>query len=203
MPCSLETTQANACTSGLGKVQDSTKLLQLIAQLTCEAAESGGGGGGATQFIQLTDVPNSYAGQGGMGVRVNAGATGLEFYSISTGVTKNVPANVALDGASATYTIPHGLGAVPAQLNVVLVCTVNDGGTGLSAGQESDVASWFNTSSLMPAFRVDRDATNVIIRVIDALVGNEGNYQINSVGGGSTASPTSFNNFAFKIYAWI
>lgn len=38
---------------------------------------------GATKFTQLTDVPNSYVGQGGKAVRVNAGETALEFFSAS------------------------------------------------------------------------------------------------------------------------
>lgn len=47
--------------------------------------------GGATQFIQLTDVPNSYAGQAGKAVRVNAGATALEFFTATgSGTVTNV-----------------------------------------------------------------------------------------------------------------
>jgi hypothetical protein len=33
-------------------------------------------------FVELTDTPGSYSGQGGKGVRVNAGGTALEFYDI-------------------------------------------------------------------------------------------------------------------------
>lgn len=44
----------------------------------------GGGGGGATDFTDLGDVPSSYAGHAGKAVRVNSGATGLEFYTPST-----------------------------------------------------------------------------------------------------------------------
>ena len=40
---------------------------------------SGGGGGGATTFVALTDVPANYSGAGGKLVKVNAGATALEF----------------------------------------------------------------------------------------------------------------------------
>jgi hypothetical protein len=47
MACDLTTIQTDACTSGIGKVQDPIQLLQLIAQLVCEAAEGGGGGGSA------------------------------------------------------------------------------------------------------------------------------------------------------------
>jgi len=38
-------------------------------------------GGGASYFTHLLDVPNSYAGQVGNALRVNATATGLEFYT--------------------------------------------------------------------------------------------------------------------------
>lgn len=39
-------------------------------------------GGGASSFISLSDVPGSYAGAAGRLVRVNAGASGLEFYDL-------------------------------------------------------------------------------------------------------------------------
>lgn len=42
-----------------------------------------GGTGGASAFISLTDVPNSYIGQDLKLVRVNSGATGLEFFTPS------------------------------------------------------------------------------------------------------------------------
>lgn len=43
----------------------------------------GGSGGGATLFRELTDVPQSYTGQGGKLVRVKADASGLEFYTLT------------------------------------------------------------------------------------------------------------------------
>jgi nitrogen fixation protein len=42
----------------------------------------GGSDSGASAFVDLTDVPNTYSGQGGKGVRVKADASGLEFYSL-------------------------------------------------------------------------------------------------------------------------
>jgi len=42
-------------------------------------------GTGVDQFTELTDVPNSYSGQGGKYVRVNAGATALEFVTLAGG----------------------------------------------------------------------------------------------------------------------
>jgi len=43
----------------------------------------GGTGGGATLFTDLTDVPQSYTGQGGKLVRVKADSSGLEFYTLT------------------------------------------------------------------------------------------------------------------------
>ena len=43
----------------------------------------GGAGGGASAFVDLTDVPASYSGQGGKLVRVKADASGLEFYTLT------------------------------------------------------------------------------------------------------------------------
>lgn len=45
---------------------------------------SGSSGGGATAFTDLTDVPASYSGKGGWFVKVNAGASALEFVSGSS-----------------------------------------------------------------------------------------------------------------------
>lgn len=44
-------------------------------------------GGGASAFTSLTDVPGSYTGNALKSVRVNAGATALEFYTPSGGAT--------------------------------------------------------------------------------------------------------------------
>src|SRR4249920_82896 len=41
-----------------------------------------GGGGGSSDFLGLSDTPDTYAGQGGLSVRVNAGATALEFAAL-------------------------------------------------------------------------------------------------------------------------
>jgi hypothetical protein len=79
----------------------------------------GGSGGGASEFVDLTDVPSSYSGQGGKLVRVKADASGLEFYTLTiaagdlpTGIdaTKIADGSVSnaefqtLNGASAPYT---------------------------------------------------------------------------------------------------
>jgi hypothetical protein len=46
-----------------------------------------GGGGGSSDFLGLTDTPDSYSGQAGKAVVVNAGATALEFGTPAAGAT--------------------------------------------------------------------------------------------------------------------
>jgi hypothetical protein len=58
MPCNLETSLANSCTSGIGKLTEPVKLLQVIAQLLCDGAGGGGGGGGSQIKIYVAD-PNA------------------------------------------------------------------------------------------------------------------------------------------------
>lgn len=58
------------------------------------------GAAGAAVFISLTDVPSSYSGQSLKGVRVNAGETALEFYTIAATLTQE---NVE-DYAAAMFT---------------------------------------------------------------------------------------------------
>ena len=43
MPCDLRAIQTAACTSEILKIQNSTMLLQITAQLVCEAADTAGG----------------------------------------------------------------------------------------------------------------------------------------------------------------
>ena len=55
------------------------------------ALAGGGGGGGATTFLALTDTPTEFTGLGSRFVKVNAGATALEFVA-DPGYLTSVPA---------------------------------------------------------------------------------------------------------------
>ena len=55
------------------------------------ALAGGGGGGGATTFLALTDTPAEFTGLGSRFVKVNAGATALEFVA-DPGYLTSVPA---------------------------------------------------------------------------------------------------------------
>lgn len=57
---------------------------------------------GVTQFTELSDVPPSYTGEAGKGVRVNSGATGLEFFTLPVGTVTSVATGTGLAGGPIT-----------------------------------------------------------------------------------------------------
>lgn len=59
MACNVNTTLANACTSGIGKLTNPIQLLQVIAQTSCEVAAGGGGGSGSGQIKTYVADPNA------------------------------------------------------------------------------------------------------------------------------------------------
>ena len=60
-------------------------------------------GGGVTQFTKLTDVPQTYVGQGTKLVRVNAAQTGLEFVAAGAGTGDVVGPNGAVNNDIAVF----------------------------------------------------------------------------------------------------
>ena len=74
------------------------ELLLRLEELNFPAWNAVSGSGGATAFIQLTDTPASYSGQGGKVVAVKDDATGLEFIEGGGGSTPNLEA-VLLEGS--------------------------------------------------------------------------------------------------------
>jgi len=88
-------------------ITDPTNNQILKYNSTTNVWENGTGGGGA--FIDLTDVPSSYSGQGGKVVAVNVGENGLEFISASgvgtvTSVAATVPTGLTISGSPVTTT---------------------------------------------------------------------------------------------------
>lgn len=63
MACDLIATELAACESGIGKIDSQTRLLRLIAQLSCEISDAGGGGGGGgTPALPFNSVQFNNAG---------------------------------------------------------------------------------------------------------------------------------------------
>lgn len=82
---------------------------------------SGGGGGGASAFLDLTDSPAAYTGQGGKAVAVKAAEDGVEFVDFPEGgggLADGAAAAAALDTHLGSDTWRQGL-ATPANLNAL------------------------------------------------------------------------------------
>ena len=67
-----------------------------------------GTGGGSSTFIGLTDVPASYASQALKVVRVNAGETALEFFTLGAGTGDVVGPGSSTDNAIARFDLATG-----------------------------------------------------------------------------------------------
>ena len=89
-----------------------------------------GGGGGAVEFIQLTDVPHSYAGSSNSAVAVNSGANGLTFtnlyiYDTHVDVGSNTaPMNLNVYGACNVSSLMVG-GRMGSNIGAILVTLPN------------------------------------------------------------------------------
>lgn len=91
--CSLLPFLAKAVPSRATPEQAASAMQLIVQQLegwlkrfkaaVCTDLQNSSGGGGVTRFLQLLDVPNSYAGQNGNFVRVNAAETALEFFNLT------------------------------------------------------------------------------------------------------------------------
>lgn len=90
--CSLPPFLASAVPSRASPEQAASAMQLIVQQLElylrrafatiCEDLRTSGGSG-VTRFLQLLDVPNSYAGANGNFVRVNAAETALEFFNLT------------------------------------------------------------------------------------------------------------------------
>lgn len=95
----------------------------------------GGSGSGASAFIDLTDVPASYAGQALKMVRVNAAQTALEFVTGGSGGTVNTIVegdNVTVDATDPANPIVSAFGGNIEggnALSIFLASQVLNGGT--------------------------------------------------------------------------
>ena len=94
-----------------------------------------GGGGGVTKFIELTDVPASYTGQGSKVVAVKADESGLEF--VAGGGTTPTLQEVTDEGATTSnpITITDGLNATFLSTGEILLYDSGGNETGVYANQ--------------------------------------------------------------------
>jgi len=97
---------------------------------------------GASTFLELTDSPSSYSGQGLQGVRVNAGETALEFFTVPAGGEANTASN--LGAGEGLFTTKSGVD-LPFKSLV--------GGTGISLSSDANTVTIATNDS-----QIDHDA---------------------------------------------
>jgi len=136
-----------------------------------------GGGGGVTEFIELTDVPASYTGQGSKVVAVKVDETGLEFVAGGGGTTPTLQA-VLDEGKTATFT---GVGGEDISINMG-DDVGGEGGIEMSINQLiGDVVyeSQFFYSKNRTSIRNYKGNSSTNINKYSSLIINDGNIELN------------------------
>jgi len=106
--------------------------------------------------------------------------------------------NAMIDGTAQNITYAHSLGTFPGFVHPILLCTTDDAGTGMVAGQMTEFTSVFNTDSFFGGASgavfasVTYDTVNIYIQT----TANPGDRYTVSPNG---SSPISWNNFAIVV----
>ena len=163
------------------------------------ATQLSGTGGGGTSVLPDGQVfvgnpanvatPQTLSGEGSL---TDTGVfTGTRFAS----------ANLSLNNQS--WNLFQAFTVAPTKVRAVLVCTADDANSGYqaAAGDEIDVSGVFNANTLNPAFTLIGNLQGVRCQSAVTPVGNEAQFFIVHKNGGSYVNPSSFGNFAMKLYA--
>jgi len=148
MACDLSTIQSAVCTSGIGKEQSKIKLLQLIAQLTCEAGEGGSGGGSQTPWLSNIDG-------GGFDL---SNVDNISATTFSGALTGNVTGASSLNVLKAGDTMTGLLTIAQATANTSAFVSTGYSLTGANAQSLLSLAGTWNTSGAPTA--IDLNITN-------------------------------------------
>lgn len=140
--------------------------------------------GGASAFTDLTDVPNSYVGQGGKVAKVNAGETGLEFATVSgtgdvTGPASSANNNItAFDGTSGkVIKVATAIDGLP-----IGATTPSTGAfTTTLVGSTADSSDWGGSTSAIFS-RINTGATTILSPVIGVESGGTGTPGVLAIG---------------------
>ena len=99
------------------------------------------------------------------------------------------------DGVALNVNFAHGLAAIPGYRRLALVCTTNDAGTGMTAGQECDAQAVWDGDENVIAFNSVADNSKIYLSKTPCL-SNAMSMTLNGV----MKLPTSMNNFSLRVY---
>ena len=177
----------------------STGMAQLMElALLLQIAQNGVGGGGTSVLpdgqIFVGNPANVATPQ------TMSGEGSLTDTGVFTG-TRFASANLSLNNQS--WNLFQAFTVAPTKVRAVLVCTADDANSGYqaAAGDEIDVSGVFNANTLNPAFTLIGNLQGVRCQSAVTPVGNEAQFFIVHKNGGSYVNPSSFGNFAMKLYA--
>jgi hypothetical protein len=102
---------------------------------------------------------------------------------------------------SGAFTFNHGFSKTPQLLYASIACIANDAASGFSAGDETPMTMVTNQTFASAVCNVACNATQIFGHTGLLSVGSEAVTNIWQTKA-SNINPTSFNNFALKIYAW-
>lgn len=149
----------------------------------------GSGGGGATLFTDLLDVPSSYTGHSLKAVRVNAGETGLEFFTISgTGTVTSVSGTtdrITITGTPSVNPTVDIAATYAGQTSITTLGTIGTGtwqGTSISTTYtDAKVVSVSGTASRIS---IGGTAANPTVNIDTGYVGQSSITTLGTIGTG-------------------
>ena len=166
---------------------------------TLSGIAGGGGGGGSTTFLGLGDTPSSFSGAGGYTLRINSGATAVEFVSVDPLVSGN---NVSLLNNDSGYitavaddTSPFLGGELNLDNNDIVIDCKNDSGSDILVGTPVYVSGYYaNGKSLIAPADASSSSTMPAIGIVNSTItnGSEGTVGIMGVVKG-------FNTNSFEV----
>lgn len=184
---------------------------------TLKQWENGVGGGGATAFTDLTDVPSSYAGQGGKVAAVKVDESGLEFIAVAgtgtvTSVAASVPTGLTISGSPITGagTLAFGLDTgyvIPLQSTIdgkANTALSNLSSVSINTSLVSDTDNTDDLGSALVGWRTGYFSTSILTPKVTAdtsaglLLESANGTDVGLLGAGNTANVEWYGSHNFS-----
>lgn len=203
MACNLDTILAALCDSDIGKLDNKIKLLQIIAELTCEAADAAGGGGGSAagplNAVQFNAPLGTFAGSSDLtfdDVTDILSVAGSVSSPLFTGaLTGNVTGSSSLNVLKAGDTMTGLLTIAQGTANTTALAVSGYSLTGANAQSMVSLAGTWNTSGNPVGIRltITNTASGATAKLLEFFGGAAGATSLFAIGAsdGSIYGPSA------------